>query len=63
MTFIDGARVTKHCKGVGWCALLSKQISLQLPQERAQCSGMVILWTVKLIPSTDSNFTDIMLCY
>jgi len=28
MTFIDGA--TKRRNGAGWCALLSKQISLQI---------------------------------
>ena len=36
MTFIDGARVTKRRNGAGSCALLSKQISLQLPRERVQ---------------------------
>ena len=41
MTFMDGARVTKRRNGAGWCALLSKQTSLQLPRERVQSKTVV----------------------
>ena len=68
MTFIDGARVTKRRNGAGWCALLSKQISLQLPQERVQWKTVVAqsrrqavpdcgtgLWKLKLRWPVDVN--------
>ena len=41
MTFIDGARITKRRNGAGWCALLSKQIILQLPRKRVQWKTVV----------------------
>ena len=42
MTFIDGARFTKRRNGAGWCALLSKQISL-LDYLTELCFSLIVL--------------------